>query len=155
MKLKNEDFHRKVIQDTFAQLQQQDIDLYLILTSEGADPITSFIPGVDTVGAGAFLFTKEGKAYAFSSSIDSGDIVGSGLFDDVHIYEKYNDELAEFVKSLAPKKIALDFSRTQPICDGLTMGRYQSFVQALGDFSFEEVSADLFIPAVQRQNPND
>lgn len=155
MRLKNEAFHKKVIRDVFEQLEKQDIDLYLILTSESADPITSFLPGVDTVGAGAFLFTKEGRAYAFSSSIDSGDIVDSGLFDRVVIYRDYDTELAAFVRELAPGKIALDFSETAPLCDGLTMGRYRKFMQSLSGMDFKEISADRFIPAVRTLNMSD
>lgn len=155
MRLKNEAFHKKVIRDVFAELDRQKIDLYLILTSEGADSITSFLPGVDTVGAGAFLFTKEGHAYAFSSSIDSGDIVDSGLFDRVVIYRDYDAELAAFVKELAPAKIALDFSGSDPLCDGLTMGRYRKFVQSLDGVDFEEISSDRFIPAVRTLNLSD
>lgn len=153
MKLKNAAFHREVIAAVQKALREQKIDAYLILTSEGADPVTALIPGVDTVGAGAFVFTAAGQAYAFASRIDSGDIVDSGLFDRVVIYENYDTELAAFFKTLAPRRIALDFSEREPLCDGLTMGRWQRFCAAAGSAGWEEVSADTFLPQILRDHP--
>ena len=59
--MKDYSYHKKVIDDVITKLNESDIDLYLIITAEGCDPMTEFIPGVDTVGSSAFLFTKDGK----------------------------------------------------------------------------------------------
>ena len=150
--MKDYSHHKKVIDDVITKLNESDIDLYLIITAEGCDPMTEFIPGVDTVGSSAFLFTKDGKKLATASSIDAQDVEESGLFDEVRHYENYDETLAQMVLELKPKKIALDFSEGNAFCDGLTMGKYEKFVQSLGDFTFEACSADLFIPAVQEQN---
>lgn len=147
-------YHAKVIADTIGKLQELDIDLYLILTSEGADPITSFIPGVDTVGSGAYLFTKDGKKIGVASSIDAQDVEESGLLDEVLRYDNYDSTVAKLVKDIAPKRVALNYSLTVPFCDGLTLGRYNSFVASMGgSLPFETVSADTFIPALQAANP--
>lgn len=147
-------YHAKVIADVIAKLQELDIDLYLILTSEGADPITSFIPGVDTVGSGAYLFRKDGEKIGVASSIDAQDVEESGLLDEVVRYDVYDSTVAQLVKEAAPRRVALDYSLENPFCDGLTMGRYNRFVEAMGgSLPFETVSADLFIPAVQAANP--
>lgn len=150
--MKDYSYHKKVIADTVEKLQELDIDLYLIITAEGCDPMTAFIPGVDTVGSSAFLFTKGGKKLATASSIDAQDVEESGLFDEVIRYQSYDETLAQMVKELAPKRIALDYSEKDPFCDGLTMGKYERFLQSLGEYQFEACSADLFIPAVQEMN---
>lgn len=150
--MKDYSYHRKVISDVIEKLKELEIDLYLIITAEGCDPMTAFIPGVDTVGSSAFLFGKDGKKLAIASSIDAQDVEESGLFDEVIRYKCYEEELAELVKGLAPKKIALDYSEEIPFCDGLTMGKYSNFVKSMGDYTFETCSADLFIPTVQKQN---
>lgn len=150
--MKDYSYHKKVIDDVIAKLNELDIDLYLIITAEGCDPITEFIPGVDTVGSSAYFFTKDGKKLATASSIDAQDVEESGLFDDVIKYTNYEEELANMVLALKPKKIALDYSETVPFCDGLTMGKYKKFVESLGGYTFESCSADLFIPAVQAMN---
>ncbi len=150
--MKDYSYHKKVIDDVIAKLNELDIDLYLIITAEGCDPMTSFIPGVDTVGNSAFLFTKDGKKLATASSIDAQDVEESGLFDEVVRYNVYDDTLAELVKSVSPKKIALDYSETVPFCDGLTMGKFEKFLASMDGANFETCSADLFIPAVMAAN---
>ncbi len=140
---------RRIIDDVIARLDALDIDLYLIITAEGCDPMTAFIPGVDTVGSSAFLFTRDGKKLATASTIDAQDVEESGLFDQVIRYDSYDETLARMVRELAPKRVALDYSETVPFCDGLTMGKYARFIDSLHGYEFETVSADRFIPAVQ------
>ena len=77
--MKDYSYHKKVIDDVITKLNESDIDLYLIITAEGCDPMTEFIPGVDTVGSSAFLFTKDGKKLATASSIDAQDVEESGV----------------------------------------------------------------------------
>ena len=150
--MKDYSYHKKVIDDVIAKLNELDIDLYLIITAEGCDPMTSFIPGVDTVGAGAFLFAKNGQKLATASSIDAQDTEESGLFDEVIRYQDYEKTVADMVLRFQPKKIALDFSENVAFCDGLTMGKYEKFLASLNGYAVELCSADLFIPAVQEMN---
>ncbi len=150
--MKDYSYHKKAIEDVVGKLKELDIDLYVIITAEGCDPMTSFIPGVDTVGSGAFLFTKDGRKLATASSIDAQDVEESGLFDEVIRYKNYDETLAQRVLSLKPRRIALDYSENVPFCDGLTMGKYEKFVKSLGGYEFEACSADLFIPDVQEMN---
>jgi len=145
--------NRRIIDAVIKKLNELDIDLYLIITAEGCDPMTEFIPGVDTVGSSAFLFARDGRRWATASSIDAQDVEESGLFDRVVRYQVYDETLAELVREIAPRRIAFDFSETVPFCDGLTMGKFERFRDALGDEAagFEAVSADLFIPDVQAE----
>lgn len=150
--MKDYSYHKKVIADVIEKLREQDIDLYLIITAEGCDPMTEFIPGVDTVGASAYLFAKDGTKWATASNIDAQDVEESELFDRVVRYQDYDQTLAQMVLELKPKKIALDYSEDNAFCDGLTMGKYEKFVTSLGGYTFEACSADQFIPAVQAMN---
>ena len=150
--MKDYSFHKKVIDDVIVKLNELDIDLYLIITAEGCDPMTSFIPGVDTVGAGAFMFAKNGQKIATASKIDAQDTEESGLFDEVIRYEDYFETVSKMVLQFNPKRIALDFSEDNAFCDGLTMGKYKKFLNSLNGYEVEMVSADLFIPTVQEMN---
>ena len=38
--MKDYSYHKKVIDDVTAKLEELDIDLYLIITAEGCDPMT-------------------------------------------------------------------------------------------------------------------
>ncbi|MCI7384270.1 MAG: aminopeptidase P family N-terminal domain-containing protein [Hungatella hathewayi] len=148
--MKNFEFHNRVIHDVTEILKELDIDLYLIITSEGSDKMTRFIPGVDTVGSGAFFFTKEGKRYGVASTIDAQDVEESGLFDEVVRYQDYESAVAGLLERLNPKRVALDFSETDAECDGLTLGRYEHYKSHIkGQMEYTEVSSDLFIPQVK------
>ena len=148
--MKNFEFHNRVIHDVTEKLKQLDIDLYLIITSEGSDKMTRFITGVDTVGSGAFFFTKEGKRYGVASTIDAQDVEESGLFDEVVRYQDYESAVAGLLERLNPKRVALDFSETDAECDGLTLGRYEHYKSHIkGQMEYTEVSSDLFIPQVK------
>ena len=148
--MKNFEFHNRVIHDVTEKLKELDIDLYLIITSEGSDKMTRFIPGVDTVGSGAFFFTKEGKRYGVASTIDAQDVEESGLFDKVVRYQDYESAVAGLLERLNPKRVALDFSETDAECDGLTLGRYEHYKSHIkGQMEYTEVSSDLFIPQVK------
>jgi hypothetical protein len=143
--------HRNIINDTIDEMKRQGVDAYLIITSEGSDPITSFIPGVGTVGDGAFLFTAEGRKIAVCSRIDSQDIEESGLFDEVRKYDDYSETLAQLVREVKPRRLALNFSPENSFTDGLTLGRYRKFRKSLGDLPLEEVSATEFMTAVHQK----
>lgn len=144
---------KKIIDDVILKLKEKDIDLYLIITSEHADKLTLFIPGVDTVGYGAFAFTKNGDKVAFASVIDAQDIEESLLFDKVVKYQDFDADLASFVTSINPKNVALNFSDKHDTCDGLTVGRYNRFIESLpSEISFEIVSSDTFILDVMKNN---
>ena len=148
--MKNFEFHNRVIHDVTEKLKELDIDLYLIITSEGSDKMTRFIPGVDTVGSGAFFFTKEGKRYGVASTIDAQDVEESGLFDEVVRYQDYESAVAGLLERLNPKRVALDFSETDAECDGLTLGRYEHYKSHIkGQMEYTEVSSDLYIPQVK------
>lgn len=154
--MKNKEFHGQVIDKVIEKLNEQNIDVYAIITSEGSDDITTkFIPGVGTVGTGAFLFTKEGKCYSVSTSIDAQDIVETGFFAESLYYTEFSETIHDLWARLAPKRAAFNFSETEPFCDGLTVGRFQRFMDAVADLpEFEVVSAECFIPAVREEVPN-
>lgn len=136
-----------IIRDVTEKLDELGIDVYLILTSEGSDPITSFIPGVGTVGAGAFAFTRAGERYALSTKIDAQDIVESGLFQHTVQYDQFERALKDLMATLSPGVIALNQSMEDPRCDGLTVGRRRWLTAAMPEGAeYTVVSSDRFLP---------
>ena len=130
--MKDYSYHKKVIADVIEKLREQDIDLYLIITAEGCDPMTEFIPGVDTVGASAYLFAKDGTKWATASNIDAQDVEESELFDKVVRYQDYDQTLAQMVLELKPKKIALDYSEDNALpTSSITPSTDMAFAAAL------------------------
>lgn len=113
-------------------LDASGIDMWLILTSEGSDPCLPLVTGVKTVGSGAFILTRRGERFALCSSIDAQDIEESGLFQEVIKYtEGLGGPLSELISRLRPQQIALNYSKGEHLCDGLTVGRYRWLTRTL------------------------
>ncbi|UII57538.1 Xaa-Pro peptidase family protein [Cytobacillus spongiae] len=139
--------HVEKLNQASQYLLEAEVDLWLILTSEGSDPALPLMTGVATVGPGAFLITKEGKRYAVCSQIDAQDIEESELFDEVYHYSKaFSEVLSSIIRNLQPNKIALNISVEEHLADGLTVGRYRWLMNVLKDvFTGEIVSAEAFL----------
>ncbi|MED3550099.1 Xaa-Pro peptidase family protein [Cytobacillus praedii] len=132
-------------------LREQNIDIWLILTSEGSDPCIPLVTGVGTVGPGVIIVTKKGEKFALCSSIDAQDIEESELFDEVY---KHSGSLAvllaEVVGKINPNKIALNISKEEHLTDGLTAGRYRWLKKTLKDvFEGEYVSSEEFLTLIR------
>ena len=139
----------RFMDEMIARMNELEIDLYVVITGEGADPIPLQCFGVDTVGSSAFVFSRGGDKLALTSTIDAQDVEESGMYDKVLRYNDYYPELAALVRKLPHGRIAFNYSENVPLCDGLTMGKYLQFVEAMGGESFDPCSSDLFIPAVK------
>lgn len=131
-------------------LQQQGIDLWLMITSEGSDPSLPLVTGVATVGNGAFIMTSSGDKVAICNSIDAQEIVESKIFDHVYTYKagvnSFEQVLRETILSYNPTKIALNYSLEEPLGDGLTTGRYRALREVLdGHYHGDYVSSESFL----------
>lgn len=141
-----------IINDLAKELAARDIDVYVILTSEGSDSMTQFIPGAGTVGMGAFFFTKDNKRYSLTTSIDVQDIEETGLFNECIRYKDFSKSVHQLWEKLAPRRAAFDFSEKDPFCDGLTVGRLNKFLNAVSDLPpFETLSIEDIIPILREK----
>ncbi|WP_058300725.1 M24 family metallopeptidase [Gorillibacterium timonense] len=142
----NYSVNREKMEQASKALSDRGIALWLILTSEGSDPCLPLVTGVRTVGPGAFLILASGERYAVCSSIDAQDIEESGLFHEVVKYTNNLDEaLRALVLKLAPSHIALNYSKDEHLCDGLTLGRYRWLLEVLKEYDGEFVSSESFL----------
>ena len=113
-----------------------------------------FIPGVGTVGAGAFAFTKRRESVTRCPPKSTRrTFEESGLFDSrrssmIPLRTSARSELMH--ASSRPKVIALNQSMDDPRCDGLTVGRRRWLTVAMpeGMPNIQTVSADRFLPAL-------
>ncbi|MDQ1146056.1 Xaa-Pro aminopeptidase [Bacillus sp. SORGH_AS 510] len=142
---------KEKLNQTVDSLRELEIDMWLILTSEGSDPCIPLITGVGTVGPGVFIFTKEGRKLALCSSIDAQDLEESELFDEVCKHTGSLDTLlVETVRKLNPRNIALNISVEEHLADGLTAGRYRWLKNTLkGVFHGEFVSSEPFLTLIR------
>jgi Xaa-Pro aminopeptidase len=145
---------REKISQARRYMRDEGIDLWIVYASDHSDPVLPLIPGVGTVGPGAFLFGSEGTSVAVCSSIDAQDVVGTGLFDRVLEYGAtagISERLQEAVTSMPHGRIALNYSMEAHLCDGLTEGRYRSLMRIFTDLEGEAefVSSDSFLTRVR------
>jgi Xaa-Pro aminopeptidase len=110
-------------------LKEKDIDLWLTFTRESAsihDPVLDTIAGVNVTWQSAFILTKNGGRKAILGSLDIANLKDIGSFDDITGYvQSIREPLLDYVKSVNPQKIAINYSKSMNLADGLTFGLYQ------------------------------
>ncbi|WP_261130625.1 hypothetical protein [Bacillus sp. Marseille-Q3570] len=144
------------LQKSVEVLNEQQIALWLIFTSEGSDQCLPFVTGVETVGPGAFLITRDDRKLAVCSTIDAQDIEECGLFDEVRTYQQgdLDETLKTVVEEIAPSKIAINYSEKFPLADGLTTGRFRWLKEMLEDvYIGEYVSSEVILRRISIEKP--
>ncbi|MCZ6695720.1 MAG: M24 family metallopeptidase [Acidobacteria bacterium] len=159
--------HEKIRRDRIKLLlpeimKEQNIDAWLTFTRENTpDPILPII-GIDHIVArGAFIFARDGKEFrsiAIAASYDVDPIHKSGLYDEVIAYkaEGVKPHLRKVIDALAPKRIAINYSRDVTIADGLTVGLRAYLDEALGLHTKKFISSErLVVSLLGRKMPEE
>ncbi len=129
-----------------AYLKDAGIDCWLIYSSEGSDPCLPLVTGLRTVGKTFFVITKDNERFAIASVIDAQASENSGLFNEVIKYRTEPEvALNELLDRFNPQKIAINFSSSDNLCDGLTAGRYRWLCAVLGQRSDCLISSESFL----------
>ncbi|MGD8114969.1 MAG: M24 family metallopeptidase [Sphaerochaetaceae bacterium] len=125
--------HKEKIEQTKVYLKESGIDCYIIRTKEGSDPCMPLLFGLSIVGDALIMITPD-TCVAVTSSIDAQDVVESGLFDEVITYRSHDmtSKVRMLLDRFTPEMIALNFSETNHLADGLTVGSYRSLLKMLG-----------------------
>lgn len=123
--------HEK-IQQAKACLAREGIDCWIIKTKEGSDPCMPLIFGFSIVGDAALIITQA-SCIALTSVIDAQDARESGLFERMETYgpEGMKEKLFSLIDEIAPKRIAVNYSKDNHLSDGLTVGSYRSLLKML------------------------
>ncbi len=135
-------------------LPAHDMDLWLTVVSESAslpDPSLDLILGTHVTWTSAFGIHRSGETFALVGSLDKIGVEGAGTFPRVTGYVgSIRDELRAVLERLDPRTVALNFSRSSPMADGLRHGLYLQLCDLLegtpfpGRFvSSEPLLADL------------
>lgn len=135
------------IAQAVALLNDCDIDAWLILSREGTDSSFELMTGQRSIHQAICLIHREGAPQLFSSQSDYESYAQSGLFD-VQVYEtSLEDVLTQALDKAKPKRLALNISQDDALCDGLTLGQYMWLAQALGAERLRhiEVSSEVIL----------
>jgi Xaa-Pro dipeptidase len=137
--MKKDIIRKKINQMVPVALKEFNIDCWLTITRESAiDPISYDLCASSAVARMAILFYYEGSEFhkvAIAASYDITPLIESGIYDEVISYknEGIKPHLLEILKKINPSKIAVNYSREQPLADGLTYGMMNYLVETLGE----------------------
>ena len=134
----------KIIEEKHAQIpsimSEHKIDCWIIFVREteaNPDPIMDLVIGGDVVWDSAFTFVnKDGdfSKIALVGNFDAPAEARKGIWDKVLSYkEGITKPLKEYLESVNPKKIALNFSEDDVVADGLSHGMFLKITSILSE----------------------
>jgi Xaa-Pro dipeptidase len=134
------------LEQAVAILREQDTDLWLTFVRETmltSDPCLDLIAGTYSAWTGAFVISATGERVAIVGRFDAPAVEQVGGYDVIGYDESIKPALHETVERLAPRSIALNYSRSDPAADGLTHGLWLELQETFAETEF----ADRFVSA--------
>jgi Xaa-Pro dipeptidase len=114
-------------------LSEKQIDCWLILNREASDPSLPLLIGTTSIHNAAVVIRPDGNTMILTSVSDKGNFEETGLFAEIITYgPNFEEALAELIQRLEPSSMAINFSKHDHLCDGLTVGQYQVLERAIG-----------------------
>jgi Xaa-Pro aminopeptidase len=113
--------------------------------------------GFDLTWQSALMVTRAGERIAIVGRYDEDNVKNTGGYTRVISYdESIREPLMEEIQRLAPRKIGLNFSQSDPSADGLTHGMFRVLATMLGgtEYTTRFTSAEEAIGALRgRKSP--
>lgn len=139
---------REKIDQAIGILDEYGIDCWITFVRESGmmrDPMMDFLCPADMTWHSAFIITRSGRTHAIVGQMEKRTVDELGVWGQVTGYvQGIKGELLGYLQALDPASIAVNFSRTSEVCDGLTHGMYLLLEQMLGEIGLEDrlVSAE-------------
>ncbi len=155
-----------LIQEKIAQavdiLQEQGVDVWLTFVRESGtmpDPCLELIMGTSCTWQSAFLITSRGETVAIVGSLDVANQRQHGYYREVIGYqESIRPHLVEALERLAPRLIAINFSESDNMADGLTHGMFLLLEKYLEGtpYAARLISSERIVAALRgRKSPSE
>ncbi|MBC7186557.1 MAG: aminopeptidase P family protein [Calditrichaeota bacterium] len=148
-----------LVQEKIAQavaiLQEQGVDMWLIFVRESdtmPDPCLELVVGTSCTWQSAFIITARGDTIALVGSLDVANQKDHGYYREVIGYqESIRPHLLEVLDRLAPRSIAINFSESDNMADGLTHGMYLLLQRYLAGTPYPErlLSSERIVAALR------
>lgn len=136
-------------------MREQDVDMWLTFVRESGnitDPMMDMIVGTGATWHSAFIITKDGDTTAVIGSLEEANMQTVGTFKNIISYLKsVKEDLVRVLKAYDPKKIAINYSRSSSLADGLTHGVYLELMDILEETPYKDrlVSSENIIAALR------
>ncbi len=146
------------IDQAVALLEKQEIDLWITFVRETSltkDPAMELIYPYDVTWHSAFLISRSGDTTAIVGRYDADNVKRLDAYANVIGYDQsIRPALIETLKRLNPKKVALNFSESDPAADGLTVGMKRTLDETLAEANITEaqtLSAESLLNSLRGQ----
>lgn len=130
------------VEQAIGILNEYDVDCWITFVRESAivhDPMLDFLSTADVTWHSAFIVTRSGETYAIIGQMDRATVEDLGVYRHILSYvEGIKDHLLQTLKEIDPASIAVNFSKTSEVCDGLTHGMYLTLYHYLAEIGFED-----------------
>ena len=126
---------KEKIQQAVDILKEKNIDMWLTFVRESSvmtDPAMEMVVGTNSTWQAAFCINKDGDTTAIIGSMEEGNFKKAGVYKNIVTYLKsIREPFRDYIARKNPGKIAINFSKTAVLCDGLTYGMYQILLDHL------------------------
>lgn len=118
-------------------LKEIGVDCWITFTRESeicGDPTLVFLAPGHVTWHSAFIISADGRKRAVVGLYDKKAVEETGAYDAVEGFVTgIKEPLTVYLKALAPRSVALNYSRESEICDGLTHGMYLTIKEILDE----------------------
>ena len=122
-------------------LREHEIDCWLTFVRESGlmrDPMLDYLCPADMTWHSAFIIGRSGETHAIVGQMEARTVEELGVYGKVTGYvEGIKRDLLNTLKALNPATIAVNYSQTSEVCDGLTHGMYLLLRGMLEEIGFE------------------
>jgi Xaa-Pro aminopeptidase len=149
------------IQQAIDILREKDIDMWLTFVRELStlpDQRADFIIGTGCTWPSAFIITAQGDTVAIVGSLDAANIKDHKHYREVISYlESIKEDLVKTFERFNPKRIAINYSKSDVMADGLSHGMYLLLVEYLENTPYLDglVSSENILAALRGRKSNE
>ncbi len=138
---------REKIAQAIGILSELEVDAWMTFVRESDkshDPCLDIVVGGNVTWQSAFIIGRGGEKIAVLGSLDKAAHEELGHYDEIVPYvQGITEPLREVLKRLDPARVAINFSKTDEMADGLTHGQFLALQDILAGTPY----VDRFISA--------
>ena len=133
---------REKVDQAIGILGEYGVDCWITFVRESGmmrDPMMDFLCPADMTWHSAFIITRAGDTHAIVGQMEKRTVEELDVYGKVTGYvEGIKKDLLAALRELDPASIAVNFSRTSEVCDGLTHGMYLILEEMLAEIGFQD-----------------
>ncbi len=160
--MSNFEIVREKLDQAVQVLREKKVDLWITLvreTRQVTDPCLDLLLGFDLTWQSALMISRTGERIAIVGRYDADNVERLGGYTTVIGYDRsFREPLLSHLTRLNPRKVALNFSESDPAADGLTHGMFRVLAKMIADQECASrlISAEEVIGALRgRKSPSE